>query len=68
MYFESSRSFEPQGVLLVVYTRWDSDILKPEDMAVRFGHTDDVGIDNNRYPFVLELYNNTGFGFLGFSL
>ena len=64
-YFESERSIEPQGIRILVYTRWDSAHLGPETFALTFGRDQTADADDVGPPITFELYNTTGSGFTG---
>ena len=63
--FPSARALEPQGIKLVVYTRFDSAVHDPEALAIVFGRTADADAQGVAEAQRLELFNNTGNGFTG---
>ena len=65
-HFHSPRTIEPRGVRVIVYTRLDSPLLRPEEGAVTFGRTVGPAAAIDEHPLIMELYNNTGDGVLGF--
>ena len=63
--FPSARALEPQGIKLVVYTRFDSAVHDPEALGIVFGRTADADAQGVAEAQRLELFNNTGNGFTG---
>ena len=57
-YFSSSTPVEPRGITVVVYTRWDSELLPPSE--VTFGRVGEA-----EPTLRLEMFNNTGHGNVG---
>ena len=63
-FFQSEYSMRPRGFKLVVYSRFDSEAIRPHDLAHTVGVEEDV--PGRGAPIPIELYNNTGDGITGF--
>ena len=63
-FFQSEYSMRPRGFKFVVYSRFDSEEIRPHDLAHTFGVEEDV--PGRGAPIPIELYNNTGDGITGF--
>ena len=61
-FFRPTHAIQPCGFKLVVYARFDSDVLPPDEHVFGVGEE----VPHREAPVVLELYNNTGTGFTGF--
>ena len=41
-HFDSTHEVEPRGIRIIVYTRFDSDTVDPESLALTFGRSAEV--------------------------
>ena len=62
---QKKRSTEPRGARIVVYTRFDSAGLDPENLSTVFGQTDVPPAEALAEPFRLEMFNHTGRDYTG---
>ena len=58
--YATGRAMSPCGMKIRVYTRWDSPTLDPDGLARVIGR-----VGNSGDPVVLDLHNNSGYGFTG---
>ena len=63
--FHSTHEVEPRGIRIIVYTRFDSDTVDPESLALTFGKSAAVNANIAAPSVEIEFYNDIGDGAIG---